>query len=149
MALLTEPTYSDFDQFKTYTPIAAQVTIDEATEWKPLALQAQFLIDTYVRTDLGVFNSDQDSIFPLAGSDGVIPDEVTLAHIYLTSFLIDKGEPSASDVNEATQESWSGTGYSRSSGKSSSERDPMVFVMPPSIRRLLKQWSGKGFAATY
>lgn len=155
MALNTEPTYSTFEQFQLYTQVPAQAA-DSYTEemWKPFALRAEKILDTYVNIPNCLkFASDQSLKFPIKDDDGssLVPDDVTLAAIEITSDLILKGSPSASDEMVVTSESWDGAGYSVSQKEkaSSSSSDDIKIQMPPLARRLLMPWTNKVASLKY
>ncbi len=154
MALPTEPTYSTNEEFQAWTPVSTQASMVE-DDWKPFALRAEKIVDTYVRiSDAQKYDPDQDLKFPIKNpknGSSLIPSDVTLATIYITSGLILKGDPSASDFSNASSESWDGSGYSVSNGSKSttnSSQDIKV-TMPPEALRLLMPWSNKNAPATY
>lgn len=152
MSLPTEPSYSTWIQFKLYTPVASQKTILEA-DWKPLALRAEKILDTYVNiSDCMKYDSDQALAFPIKDGNGssLIPDDITLAAIEITSDLILKGDPQAQSGLLETSESWDGSGYSVSKQKkSSSSSDDVKIEMPPLARRLLRPWTNKVASLKY
>ena len=146
MALPSTPSYSTWDQFKTYTPVSSQKTILEA-DWKPFALRAEKILDTYVNIpNCMKYDSEQTLAFPIKDHNGLslIPDNVTLAVIEITSDLILKGDPQAQNGVLETSESWGGSDYSVSKQKkSSSSSDDIKIEMPPLARRLLMPWTNK------
>lgn len=148
MALATEPTYSTFEQFQTYTPVVAQQDNSfQEDDWKPFALRAERIIDAIVNVpENQKFDSDQNLKFPITGSDGTswIPDEITLAHIEITADLILKGDLVATSDYEATSEDWSGSGYSvTKQKKTGSSSDDSKILIPPFALKLLQPWTSK------
>jgi hypothetical protein len=148
MALPTEPTYSTYDSFKANTPVSSQKTIDEA-DWKPFALRAEAVLDTYVFVPVAQrYEEDQSLKFPIKDSNGasLIPNEVERAHIEITSDLILKGDTTAATGLIETGESWSSSQYSKNKQKkASSSSDDLKIEMPALARRLLLPWvSGVG-----
>jgi hypothetical protein len=155
MALNTEPTYSDYATFQLYTPVAAQKdnAFTEAM-WKPFALQAEKILDSYVMVPQShMYDPNQSLKFPIKDENGnsLIPDDITLATIYITSDLILKGDPSATDGSVITSESWDGSGYSynQQEKSSSSSSDDIKIQMPPLARRLLMPWTDKVASIRY
>lgn len=153
MALATNPTYSTYAQFQTYTPVESQkdVLFTEAM-WKPFALMAEKIVDTYCTVPEAIqFSQDQNLKFPIYDDNGNswLPDDVTLATIYITSDLILKGDPlPTSDFVES--ESWSSSGYSVSKQKkSTSATDDIKMSLPPLARRLLMPWTNKVASLKY
>jgi hypothetical protein len=146
MALATDPTYSTYAQFKTYSPVAAQRggTPAEA-DWEIFALRAEKIIDTYVNIPENQrYETDQDLAFPIIDSNGasLIPDDVTLAHIHITSDLILKGDAVSEDGLQTTGETWSNSQYSKNKQKKSqSSSDDVKIQMPAFARRLLQPWT--------
>lgn len=155
MALITEPTYSTFEQFGTYTPRASQKDggADEVAEgsWTPVAIFAQYLIDENVsRFACPPYDEAQDSAFPTSDEDGDswIPDDITLAHIHLTSFLIAQGDP-AVDSRQVQSETWSGTGYSKTYAGADSQLSIATDEMPAFVRKILAKYGSNAAPATY
>jgi hypothetical protein len=146
MALATDPTYSTIEQFQVYTPVAAQIAIDEDS-WKPFALRAERILDTYVNIpEENKYDIDQNLKFPIkdANLNSLLPDEITLAHIEITSDLILKGDATAEDGLYDGSESWDSSGYSvTKQKKSSSSSDDVKIQMPPLARRLLLPWTSR------
>lgn len=145
MALPTTPTYSTYDQFKAHSPVAAQrggVPIED--DWTIFALRAEKILDTYVNIPVNDrFDSDQALKFPIKDSDGasLLPDDVTLAHIYITSDLILKGDATAEDGLQTTGEAWSDSQYTkRKQKRSQSSSNDIKIEIPPFARRLLLPW---------
>lgn len=155
MALITAPTYSTFEQFGTYTPRASQKDggaseVAEA-DWTPAAISAQYLIDENVnRSVCPPYDEEQDSVFPTINEDGDswIPDDITLAHIHLTSFLIAQGDP-AVDSRQVQSETWSGTGYSKTYAGADSQRSIATDDMPPFVRKVLAKYGSNAAPASY
>ncbi|MES2395031.1 MAG: hypothetical protein V4549_03470 [Bacteroidota bacterium] len=153
MALNTEPTYSTWVQFKTYTPVSTQKSIAEAT-WKPFALRAEKILDSYVTiAECFRYSASQNLKFPIKDSNSasLIPDDVVLAVIEITSDLVLRGDPSASDDLVETSEAWNGDGYSVSKQQktNSSSSDDIKIEMPPLARRLLMPWTNKVASLKY
>jgi hypothetical protein len=153
--LPTEVTYSTFTEFTANTRVAAQTGIDENTDWKPIALHAEYLIDAYVNC-VKRFEDDQVRKFPITNDDGVseIPIEVKKAHIELVSHLLLEGEPSASDEavtgKKVSAESWASTGYSKAYARSDKEKNQSGAIkMPPIVVSLLAQWYTKSAQLKY
>lgn len=146
MALATEPTYTTLAEFKAHTPVSTQTNIDVAV-WKPFALRAEKIVDTYVNVPKEQrFDQNQGMKFPLKDENGnsLIPDDVALATIEITSDLILKGDPTAQNGMLETSESWDGSGYQvAKQKKSSSSSDDIKIEMPPFARRLLLPWTNK------
>ena len=144
MALPTTVTYSTLLEFQAHTPVSAQVTIIEA-DWKTFALRAESIIDTYVNVPIADrYDENQVLKFPIKDSDGAswIPNDVSRAHIEITSDLILKGDPLAVDGLLASHESWSSSQYSKKSvQKSSSASGDIKIEMPALARRLLMPWN--------
>lgn len=146
MALATEPTYSTIEEFQAYTPVTAQIAIDEDS-WKPFALRAERILDTYVNIpEENKYDIDQNLKFPIkdANLNSLLPDEIILAHIEITSDLILKGDAVAQDGLYEGSESWDSSGYSvTKQKKSSSSSDDVKIQMPPLARRLLLPWTSR------
>lgn len=148
MALATEPTYSTFAQFQARTPVSTQAgsSLLEAT-WKPFALRAETILDSHVIVPKGMmFDRSQSLKFPIKDEYGnsLMPDDVTLAVIEITSDLILKGDPQAQTGVLETNESWDGSGYSiAKQKKSNSSSEDLKIEMPPLARRLLMPWTDK------
>jgi len=147
MAIPTTVTYSSYTQFKANSPVATQRGGDpiEAT-WKIFALRAEAMIDAICSiAEENKFLETQDRACPIKDSDGNtwMPDDVTMAHIYITSDLILKGDSVAYDGMEVKRENWSGSGYSVDKDKKSqgSSNDDKIEI-PPFARRLLRPWHG-------
>lgn len=147
MSLLTDPIYSTLDDFKECTPITSQKTIDEA-DWKPWALRAEGIIDTYVNC-VTPCKKDQERKFPTYNECGVceVPRDVQLAAIEITSFLILQSQKSEEEIldpmeSDVTEETWSATSYSRKKGSSSGGGGQTSIKtnmdLPPYAIRLLK-----------
>ncbi len=152
MALNTEPTYSTWDQFKRYTPVSTQTTILEAV-WKPFALRAEKILDSHVTVPTCQrYLSTQNLKFPIKDVNGasIIPDDITLAVIEITSDLILKGDPTASSGLIDTSENWDGGGYSVTKQKKAvSSSEDIKIEMPPLAKRLLRPWTNKVASLTY
>jgi hypothetical protein len=153
-ALPTEPTYSTHDEFKANTRVTSQKTIDEA-DWKPQALHAEFLIDSYVNC-VESYSDTQARKFPEISSSGDsdIPVDVKKAHIEIVSWLLLKGEPSASDEEisgkKVSGESWSSTGYSKNFARSDRDSNQNSAVkLPPIAIGLLAPWYTKSAQLIY
>lgn len=146
MALATEPTYSTIEQFRAYTPVSSQVATTE-NAWKPFALRAEKIVDVYVNiSDDQKFVDGQGLKFPIKDDLGnsLIPDDITLATIEITSDLMIKGDPTAQNGMVETSESWDGAGYQVSKQKkSTTSSDDLKIEMPPLARRLLMPWTNK------
>ena len=154
MALPTTTSYSTWVQFKAHSPVAAQRGgAPLEAEWKIFALRAEQIIDAMVIVPQEKqYSLTQDLKFPIKDSEGDswLPDDVTLAHIHITSDLILKGDSSAYDGLSETGENWSGSGYSVSKQKRSqgSSADDKIEI-PPFAKRLLRSWNGDVAKLTY
>ncbi len=152
MALATEPTYSTIDQFKLYTPVSTQTSIVEAT-WKPFALRAEKILDTYVQVNEDDrFDITQNLKFPIKNDllQSYLPDDVTLAVIYITSDLILKGNPLPQNGLLTTSETWDAASYSVTGiKKNASSSEDIKIEMPPLARRLLMPWTNKVASLKY
>ncbi len=146
MALPTTPSYSTWVEFKLYSPVAAQRGgAPVEADWKIFALRAEKILDSYVNIPVNDrYDSDQALKFPITDSDGVslLPDDVTLAHIHITSDLVLKGDATAEDGLEATGENWSSSSYSKNKQKrSQSSVNDIKIEIPPIAKRLLLPWA--------
>lgn len=146
MTLATEPTYSTHAEFIANTPVSSQSTILEAT-WKRYALRAERIIDAYVNIpEEQKFDEAQQLKFPIKDENdaSLLPQNITLAAIEITSDLILKGDPTAANGAFETSESWDGSGYSVNKiKKSNSSSEDLKIEMPPLARRLLMPWTNR------
>lgn len=153
MTLITSPTYSTLAEFLVHTPRSTQRSggseePDSAT-WSPAALEAQLTMDEFLSpVMLPPYDEDQSSILPTIDSDGDewYPDDLKLAHIHLTSFLLKRGDPDI-DERAVSSKSYSGTGYSKSYEKST---EFLTLVqMPNFVRLILSKYGANAAPATY
>jgi len=152
MALPTTVTYSTIALFNLHTPVAAQRTMIEA-DWKPYALRAEAILDSYVRVlAKDRYAEDQYLAFPIKDEDeaSYLPEDVIRAHIEITSDLILKGDAVAETGYADVGETWSSSSYSKNKQKkASSSSDDLKINMPPLARRLLMPWSNNSAGITY
>lgn len=151
----TSVTYSSFAEFTANTRVAAQASINETTVWKPAALHAEYIIDSYVNC-VKKYDPEQYRLFPTVDryGDSLVPADLRKAHIELTSWLLLKGAPSASDEEvsgkKVAGESWQSTGYQRNFARSDRElSDKANLNLPPLVIRLLAPWHTKSAGVTY
>jgi hypothetical protein len=155
MALATDPTYSTYVQFQTYTPVASQKDVSFTEDiWKPYAILAEKILDSFVLIpDFLKYSQDQDLKFPIKDKDGnaLIPDDVVLAHILITSDLALKGDMQASTDLIETSESWDSSGYSVNKSQKStiSSSEDIKVIIPPLAKKLLLPWSNKTARLNY
>lgn len=154
-AIPTSVTYSSYEEFAANTRVPAQVEIDETTVWKPAALHAEYIIDSYVNC-VKKYDVEQYRLFPTVDryGDSSVPADVRKAHIELTSWLLLKGAPSASDEEVSGKkvggESWQSTGYSKNYARGDRESaDKVNMNLPPLVLRLLAPWHTKTAAVRY
>ena len=148
MALILDPTYIIYNEFKALTRVADQRTLADAT-LKPYMLHAEYLIDAYIGF-VPPYADDQAQKFPTTDENGnsTIPNDVKKACIEIVSDLILKGEPTSSaSAGTVKKESWSSSGYSRELAEGSSKN--IINELPPIAISLLKQWAGNIAPATY
>jgi len=146
MALPTTATYITEDEFRDYTRVAGQKTLDD-DEITPSILYAESIIDSYIG---GTDKYDEDQLlkFPIIDSDGnsVIPNDLKFACIDIVSGLILNGEPTKR--NEAKRENWSADGYSREL-KDNPTSESVSVGLSPYAKRLLKKYCVNIAKATY
>jgi len=145
----TVATYSTYSEWQVNNrSAAAAAAIANETAWRPHALFAETIIDEYVNIVTRA-ESSQVRKFPTIDEDGnsEIPYKVKLAHIYITTDLILKGDQTA-EQSAVKSESWSGTGYSRTLSEES-DRDGYALQIPKIAKRLLKEWATGSAKATY
>lgn len=151
----TSVTYSTYAEFVANTRVPAQVSINQTTVWTPAALHAEYILDSYVNC-VRKYDPDQYRLFPTIDryGDSLIPADVRKAHIELTSWLLLKGAPTASDEEVTGKkvggESWQSTGYSRNYTRGDRESaDKTNMNLPPIVLRLLAPWHTKTAAVNY
>lgn len=145
----TTPTYSTYTEWEANTrSAAAKAIITDDASFKPYALEAETIIDEYVNCVTKAV-STQTRKFPHLNADGAseMPYKVKLAHIYIVTDLVLKGDQEANEA-EVKSESWSGSGYSRTLA-ADSDRDSIVMRIPPLALRLLKEWCTSTAKLTY
>lgn len=149
MALILDPLYITYDEFKALTRVADQRVMTNAN-LKPYILHAEYLIDNYVGY-VQPYEAGQTRKFPTVdeNSASVIPNDVKKACIEIVSDLLLKGEPTASaSAGTVKREAWSASGYSREYADGQNIKS-IASELPPIAISLLKQWSGVVASATY
>ena len=154
MALLvTDPTYSTFEEFgeNCRSAVAVAGLADEET-WTPFALEAEMIIDEYVGSVPSYAPDTQTRKFPIENSDGdsEMPDDIKMAHIYITADLYLKGDQTAFTGTQGptTQESWNDSGYSKSNATlKGAGAESVSMMIPPLAKLLLKKY--RNFIMTY
>lgn len=153
MTLITAPTYTTLAEFLLYTPRSTQRDggSEEPTEdeWSVAGIEAQYIMDEHLNpVMLPPYDPDQDSILPTFDADGDewYPDDLKLAHIHLTSFLLKRGDPEI-DERAVSSKSYSGTGYAKTYEKST---ESLTLVqMPNFVRMILSKYGANAAPATY